>query len=286
MHNNPNLKARDTMGFRPEYDANTGATATDPSTYKIVPLRSDALEPTPSPVASAPEDDTPVRRPNKPSELVTRPKQGATRPTKQEGTTMLPAAYEIPEHVPLQPTMAMPAPQWAESAGPIPESVTTVMPSAELESAPPEEIFDRVAWVADRLASCADALGADGRPRTAALLRGLASGMTMGTTPGALERVGARLIQRALLADAGVADVDDEAVARLLLDTAADVLVGVDPTRKAARAIARQLDVRATECRQTAERCRVSGNALGVEHHTARADELAVQAREIRKAHR
>ncbi len=281
------------MTYRPEYDPHTGAAFADPSTYTLVPLASSADDDArtkPSPVA---EEGTPVRRKTiNPSERVTSPAQDLTRVARQPGTTMLPAVYEIPAHVPREPTVALEAADIIVEGEPPPvppdvvDGVTTVMPSAEMPSAVPDDVFDRVAWVADRMTSSADALGADGRPRTAALLRGFAAGMTMGATPSALERVGARLIQRALLADAGVAEIDDEDVARLLMEMAADVLVGVDPTRKAARAIARQLDERAAECRRNADRCRDSGNALGVEHHNARADELAVQSREIRRAHR
>jgi len=242
-----------------------------------------------------PDDDTPVRHKTvNPSELVTSPKKGITRPSRQPYTTMLPAAYDVPESVPIQPTVALAAPAFAQN-DPQPDTpvepdaidgVTTVMPSAELEAAPCDDPFDRVAWVAERLTSCADALGADGRPRSAAILHGISAGMSMGVTPGPLERAGARLIQRALLADADVADVADEDLAKLLMDLAAEVLIGIDPTRKAARAIARQLDASAAESRKTAARCHADGNALGVEHHNARADALAVQAREIRKAHR
>ena len=199
---------------------------------------------------------------------------GTTRPHRPGDTEKLgPSPFEERRSVGglLEPTTIL-------------DAATTVAPSADAPAAEPD--FDRVEWSADRLGSVAEALRVDGRPRTADLVAGLHAGMVVGNVRGALQKVTSRLVQRALLADANVGDLDDQELAKLLFELAADVLVGVEPMRRASRELANDLQTRAHEIGKVLTKAEMRGDVDAVAEHRGRLDEITATVKTLRRATR
>lgn len=178
---------------------------------------------------------------------------------------------DVPAFVPHEPTTMLDAP-------------TTKVDSAEALAAEPD--FDRIEWSADRLAAVSDALRVDKRRHTADLMAGAHAGMCVGPVRGALQVVAARLVQRALLADAGVGEIDDPALADLLFELAGEVLVGVEPIRVASRDLASKLEERAREVAKALGKAEARGDTDSVAEHRGRLDELTSTTRALRRTTR
>lgn len=221
------------------------------------------------------EDDAPVPRRKPHVEQGTISIDATTSPhrsgdTEKLGRSPLDAP---PASTPREPTVILDAP-------------TALVESAESEAAP-AATSDRVEWSIDRLGSVADALRAERRTHTAELMVGARAGMNVGPTRGPLQHVAARLVQRTLLADAGVGGaLDAQAVAHLLFELAADVLVGVEPTRRASRELAHRLEARIGEIAACLAKAEGRGDVDAVAEHRGRLDELRSLLRETRTATR
>jgi hypothetical protein len=224
------------------------------------------------------EDDAPRSR-KTPEEFKTVAVDARTTAHRGASTDQLPVHQDVPAGIPREPTVIVAAPGRADPP-------TAVMTAADLP-APERGGFDRVAWSADRIADTAEALAVDRKRHAAEVLRGQAKAMQAGPTKSPLEYVSARLMTRALLADAGVGpDLDEHALSALLLELATAVLAGIDPARKAGRDLANELDTKASSYRRLAGKARERGDLHGAGQHTAAMDALSEQARLLRKRHR
>lgn len=226
------------------------------------------------------DEDTPVprRRPTDPDALPTRLVEASTTPHRSGTTDPLPRSPQwdgVDPAPPREPTVIL-------------DAVTTKVESAESAAAPaPSDDFDRVEWAAERLASVAEALRADKRTTTADVAIGARAGLAMGSVRGPVQHVVAKLVQRALLSDAGVGPaLDDANLATLLFELAAEVLVGVEPARLARRDVARSLEPRIRELAVLQAKAHARGDTDAEAEYRGRIDELTVLAREIRRSTR
>jgi hypothetical protein len=224
------------------------------------------------------EDDVPIRR-RAPAPDKTEFVDAATRPHRSAMTEQLPS-FGVPEpppsDVPVRlirpPTERIDPPTSRLPVAPLPE---------EFEASDP---FDRVAHAAGLLRQAGELLDVDRRPIAAQICAGIAAGLGNAPTQGAIEYVGARIVQRLLLADAGVGGrMTEEQLGQALIAVATEIIAGVDPHRRAIRAIALANESKAAQYRKIAETARARGDALAAAGWETRADEREAHARELRR---
>jgi len=229
------------------------------------------------------EDDAPVRR-RAPAPLQTEIADAATSPHRSANTDRLPEFPSLPP--PDAPVKLVRAPTE------ILDPPTTKMPSAPalasgaFEAAEP---FDRLARAADQLRSAAENLDVDRRNHAAQMLIGAAAGLTNGPTTGAIEHVAARLVQRLLLADAGVGGrFNEDQLGAAMIQIATEVIAGVDPHRRAARSLATACETKAMQYRALARAAMAKDppERMRAAQWEERADERETIARELRKESR
>jgi hypothetical protein len=167
------------------------------------------------------------------------------------------------------------------------DAVTTKVESAEAPAAPASADFDRVEWAAERLGSVAEALRADKRITAADVAAGARAGLAMGAVRGPMQYVTSKLMQRALLADAGVgAALDGAAIAAILFEIGSEILVGVEPVRLARRDLARTFELRIRELEVLQAKAESRGDTDAAAEYRGRLDELTVHTRQLRRTTR
>lgn len=231
-----------------------------------------------------PEDDTPRPRRGPPAENATVAVDAVTHPHRSGDTAKL-AEPAAPVAGPREPTCRIDPP-------------TRPLTVAELPVPAAADPFDRMAMAIDDLMRVAESLEVERKPALAQLVNGIASAMRQAGTPRMLEFVTCRLATRALLADGGIGSrLDEQEIARVLVDIGSSLLGGMDATRRAARKLSEGLVADAKRYRALAEKQRERARshvgeeeartfqlaAAGWDH---RADELDAQASKIMRENR
>ena len=231
-----------------------------------------------------PEEDAPVRRRAAVVSQKTTHIDATTSPHRSTPTNRLPEFPVLPpEDAPVrlvrEPTELLDAPTSVLPSAP-------VSMSAVFESVEP---FDRLARAAEQLRSASENLDVDRRSHTAQLFIGAAAALTHAPTHGPIEHVGARLAQRLLLVDAGVGGrFTEDQLGQALITIATEVIAGVDPHRRAARALATDCEAKAMQYRALARAALAKDppEHLRAAQWEERADERESIARELRKESR
>lgn len=217
-------------------------------------------------------EDVPVRR-RGPVQQLTEIADAATRPHKSSNTTEIAQPPEVPARLIRLPTERIDAP-------------TSKLPSAPQAASgtfDAVEPFDRLARCADQLRNASEALDVDRRPLAAMLVAGLAAGLQQAPTNGPQEYIGAKLIQRLLLADAGVGGrLTEDQMGQALIQIATEVIAGVDPTRRAMRSLAKESIEKARQYRELAKACMARKEDVRAAMWAERADERESLARELK----
>jgi len=173
------------------------------------------------------------------------------------------------------------------------DPATTKLPSAPNPVSGPFEAFepfDRLARAAELVRTAAENLDVDRKAKAAQLLAGCAAGLTNGPVHGSIEHTGARLMQRLLFADfdASSGPFTEDHLGQALITIATEIIAGVDPHRRAARALATECETKAKQYRKLAAHCMAQDppERVRAAQWEERADEREVIARELRKGAR
>lgn len=227
-------------------------------------------------MSDADTNDVPVRR-RGPAQQLTEIADAATRPHKGPNTTELPP---FPSGEPdgvvrlvRSPTELIDPPTTQVPSAPQPASGT-------FEAVEP---FDRLARAAEALRVATETLDVDRRPLAAQLVAGIAAGLQQAPTNGPYEFVGAKLVARLLLADAGVGGrFSEDQLGQALILIATEVIAGVDPQRRAMRMLAKDSAEKATQYRKLAAQSAARGEDTRAAMWNERADERESLARELK----
>lgn len=245
------------------------------------------------------DEDAPQPRPHRAVPDATVAETARTRVHRSGTTTDLPGyerepklSVQAPPVRLVQPTeiLACPFPQ-ADAPEPPPllreDENTRQVAAADADRLPSSETTDRIAIASEQLLGVSELLGVDRRNITAQLLAGISAGLIGGQTSGAVEYVGAHLVTRLLLADAGVGGrFNEDHLANAMIELATAIIAGVEPHRRAARHLATECEAKAKSYRILAKQHLDAGKTELATQFITRADEREAQARELIKAAR
>lgn len=220
------------------------------------------------------------------------------RPTNAPARTEILDAVTRPHAAAIPKTAGLPVAPVRLVIGPTEhvDGPTTMLPAAEAiatpvgrHGGPPDTT--RIAAAAMAARTAAEAMEVDGKAHLAQLFAGISAALVGAAPVGALEIAACRLTKDLFLVDAGIGgSFGNEELARLLVEIATTVLVGVDPYRRAALDLARHCETRAASYRQAAKDAWIRGTGAEPEtvervvlNYEARADELEAQVRHLRQ---